>query len=128
MSDFGSQINYQQLLKRHGHIRIPMIQRDYAQGRPSQTEVREEFLGALEDALRCPADDPSLPLNLDFIYGSVEGKLETRFSPLDGQQRLTTLFLLHWYIAWRDERWADFHDLFRAEGTLAFFLQCSSKQ
>src|SRR5437773_11386083 len=99
MSDFGSQIIYKQLLRRHEFIRIPMIQRDYAQGRPAEGEVRTEFLGALEGALRRPADDPSLPLNLDFIYGSVEGQQETRFYPLDGQQRLTTLFLLHWYLA-----------------------------
>jgi len=31
-----------------------------------------------------------------------------RFLPLDGQQRLTTLFLLHWYLAWRDERLPEF--------------------
>jgi hypothetical protein len=115
MSDFGSQIIYKQLLQRHGRIRIPMIQRDYAQGRPSEVEVREEFLGALEGALRRPSDDPLLPLNLDFIYGSVEGKQETCFSPLDGQQRLTTLFLLHWYLAWNDERWDVFCELFRAK-------------
>jgi len=114
MSDFGSQIIYKQLLQRHGRIRIPMIQRDYAQGRPSEVEVREEFLEALEGALRRPADDPALPLNLDFIYGSVEGKQETRFSPLDGQQRLTTLFLLHWYLAWNDKRWGEFSELFKA--------------
>lgn len=115
MSDFGSQITYKQLLQRHGRIQIPMIQRDYAQGRPSEAEVREEFLNALETALRSPADDDSLPLNLDFIYGSVEGKPKTRFSPLDGQQRLTTLFLLHWYLAWRDERWSEFCELFQAK-------------
>lgn len=37
------------------------------------------------------------PIKLDFIYGdlSESGVL----TPLDGQQRLTTLFLLHWYAA-----------------------------
>jgi len=40
----GNQVIYKQLLERHGHIRVPMIQRDYAQGRPAETEVREEFL------------------------------------------------------------------------------------
>ena len=37
--------------------------------------------------------------DLDFVYGSlrkINGK--TDFIPLDGQQRLTTLFLLHWYL------------------------------
>lgn len=36
------------------------------------------------------------PIKLDFIYGSVE---DGDSQPLDGQQRLTTLFLLHWYAA-----------------------------
>lgn len=108
-----SQIIYKQLLDHHGHIQIPMIQRDFAQGRPTESTVRDMFLIALDDALRKPVDDPTLPLNLDFIYGSVEmAQGETRFLPLDGQQRLTTLFLLHWYLAWRDERWADFEAMF----------------
>jgi len=109
-----SQIIYKQLLDRYGRIQIPMIQRDFAQGRPAESTVRELFLMALDDALRKPVDDPTLPLNLDFIYGSVEGQDEIRFLPLDGQQRLTTLFLLHWYLAWRDKKWADFEDMFLA--------------
>ena len=120
MSDSGGQIIYKQLLDRHRRVRIPMIQRDYAQGRHDQKEVREEFLGALAGALARPVGDSSLPLNLDFIYGSVEGQNETCFSPLDGQQRLTTLFLLHWYLAWNDEQWNDFRDMFRAHGHSRF--------
>lgn len=110
-----SQIIYKQLLFRHGYVQIPMIQRDFAQGRPAESTVRDLFLTALDDALRKPMDDPTLPLNLDFIYGSVEGQDKTRFLPLDGQQRLTTLFLLHWYLAWRDEEWTVFEDLFVAD-------------
>lgn len=49
-----------------------------------------------------------MPLNLDFVYGSIEVGNTPRFLPLDGQQRLTTLFLLSWYLAWRDGRLADF--------------------
>lgn len=121
MNNLGSQIIYKQLLERHRRIRIPIIQRDYAQGRPEEKEVRDEFLGALEDALKKTADDPSLPLNLDFVYGSVEGKDETRrFLPLDGQQRLTTLFLLHWYLAWNDQQWNDFVQMFRADDHARF--------
>ena len=74
MSKSGGQVIYKQLLERHRRVRIPMIQRDYAQGRPAQKEVREEFLGVIASALTLPAGDPSLPLNLDFIYGSVEGQ------------------------------------------------------
>ncbi|EBT3890040.1 DUF262 domain-containing protein [Salmonella enterica] len=119
--NLGQQITYIQLLQQHTHIQIPIIQRDYAQGRPDEQEVRDTFLAALEDALLKPAHDVSLPLNLDFIYGSVEecqGK--TQFLPLDGQQRLTTLFLLHWYLAWRDSAWEEFTALFVAEGKSRF--------
>ena len=42
MSDFGSQFNYKQLLENHDLNRVPMIQRDYAQGRePVQSEATE---------------------------------------------------------------------------------------
>lgn len=108
-----SQIIYKQLFQRHKHIRIPLIQRDYAQGRPAEIEVREQFLSTVKEALKKTSNDPTLPLNLDFIYGSVEGREETRFLPLDGQQRLTTLFLLHWYLAWRDEQWDMFTQVFQ---------------
>ena len=77
------------------HIEIPMIQRDYAQGRPdaNTTRIRAAFLGVLRKALI-----DNQPVGLDFIYGEIE---DGRLVPLDGQQRLTTLFLLHWYLAAR---------------------------
>ena len=37
-------------------------------------------------------------VSLDFVYGEIADGVMT---PLDGQQRLTTLFLLHWYVAAR---------------------------
>lgn len=73
------------------NIEIPIIQRDYAQGRKDEEELRIKFLKALRDSL-----DKQRPIRLDFIYGS---NLDDTFQPLDGQQRLTTLFLLHWYAA-----------------------------
>lgn len=78
-------------------IEIPLIQRDYAQGRrnPRADEIRTSFLAVLHSAIAGP--EPK-PVSLDFVYGEIErGTLQ----PLDGQQRLTTLFLLHWYIAVR---------------------------
>lgn len=41
------------------------------------------------------------PIILDFVYGDIDdyGIL----TPLDGQQRLTTLFLLHWYAAKKED-------------------------
>lgn len=124
-------ITYRELLARHGRVRVPMIQRDYAQGRPSEGEVRDEFLNALESALRKPATDSTLPLNLDFVYGSVEGEGDASFLPLDGQQRLTTLFLLHWHLAWVDNRWDEFTAMFLTAGGLSRFtyrVRPSSKE
>lgn len=73
-------------------IVIPMLQREYAQGRDTAKDVRTEFLRALYNYL-----DEGLPgRDLDFIYGNISG---SDFIPLDGQQRLTTLFLLHWYLS-----------------------------
>lgn len=72
-------------------IEIPIIQRDYAQGRSGKEYLRKGFLSSLKYAL-----GNHKQLKLDFVYGTNEdGKLY----PLDGQQRLTTLWLLHWYIA-----------------------------
>lgn len=120
MSENGAQLIFSELLARHKRIQVPLIQRDYAQGRPDQQEVREEFLAALHEALCLPPEAESLPLNLDFIYGGVEGQSASCFQPLDGQQRLTTLFLLHWYLAWRDGRGEDFRALF-ADGAYSRF-------
>lgn len=74
-------------------IQIPIIQRDYAQGRQDEraTSIRGKFLDSMSEAL-----SSGRPLDLDFVYGNIEGGY---FVPLDGQQRLTTLFLLHWYLA-----------------------------
>lgn len=74
-------------------IEIPIIQRDFAQGRidDETSMIRDRFLDAIVDAL---TSDRSM--GLDFIYGDVENGV---LRPLDGQQRLTTLFLLHWYTA-----------------------------
>lgn len=83
-------------------VEIPVIQRDYAQGREDNSHIRKNFLAELKQKL--DEDDEKAPLKLDFVYGvKVEGidKKNTRFDPLDGQQRLTTLWLLHWFLAFR---------------------------
>lgn len=94
-----SRTTFGKLIERHGRVEIPVIQRDYAQGREDQHIVRDDFLKSLHDALCLPREDSTLPLDLDFVYGSI---VNGSFQPLDGQQRLTTLFLLHWYLAWVD--------------------------
>jgi len=80
-----------EFLKEH-KIEIPIIQRDYAQGRLGKEELRRSFLKDLKSAL----DSNNEMMKLDFVYGTNE---DNRFNPLDGQQRLTTLWLFHWYIA-----------------------------
>ncbi|ESX14258.1 DUF262 domain-containing protein [Mesorhizobium sp. M0179] len=99
-------------------IEIPLIQRDYAQGRAGTAveRIRTSFLDVLYRAVTCGES-----VCLDFVYGDVEnGTLR----PLDGQQRLTTLFLLHWYLAFRAERlnqeqgWKNFSYVTRASARL----------
>ncbi len=130
MSSDGVQLTFTQLLERHGRISVPLIQRDYAQGRTDQEEVRKDFLAALHDTLVLPSDSDTLPLNLDFIYGSVDGTNPTCFRPLDGQQRLTTLFLLHWYLSWRDGESEAFQNQLRDGDSSRFGYQVrpSSKE
>lgn len=124
-------------------IEVPVIQRDYAQGREEDkiNAIRKDFVKDLISTL----EDEQKTLHLGFVYGKIDGKdkyaerernkraienilnavegyaqqLDMRiqtditalsdekynsvnlptFIPLDGQQRLTTLFLLHWYLS-----------------------------
>ena len=82
-------------------IEIPKIQRDYAQGRKDRgiASIVDKFLEDIKNSII-----NSEELNLDFVYGNVEGGM---LVPLDGQQRLTTLFLIHWYIAAKENKLTD---------------------
>lgn len=73
-------------------IHIPIIQRDYAQGREDKVDLRSNFLNEIKEHLKSKDG-----LLLDFVYGTSKNGIQ----PLDGQQRLTTLWLLHWYFAFR---------------------------
>lgn len=83
-----------ELINSHKII-IPIIQRDYAQGREEETEKRERFLNVILKHL-----NGDRKLHLDFVYGRMK---DTVFYPIDGQQRLTTLFLLHWYFSLKEK-------------------------
>lgn len=96
---------------------IPPIQRDYAQGRNSGKipYIRKKFIHDISEVL---SQDDTRPLELDFIYGYEEldqanGKEVKVFKPLDGQQRLTTLFLLHWYISVKENKTEEAFDLLK---------------
>lgn len=78
-------------------IVVPIIQRDYAQGRDNQKTnlIRKELLNTIKHALETKSS-----VDFDFVYGNVTNGI---MYPLDGQQRLTTLFLLHWFLAAKGE-------------------------
>lgn len=82
-------------------IEIPIMQRDYVQGRTDErtNSIREELLDSLFHSFV-----NNYNIDFDFVYGTVK---DDKLLPLDGQQRLTTLFLLHWYIAMKEGRLTD---------------------
>lgn len=86
-------MNLKGLLNKYDKIEIPMLQRDYAQGRKSQISVANEFLDAIFAVLDDSKQEKTL--HIDFIYGYKENN---KFLLIDGQQRVTTLWLLHFYI------------------------------
>ena len=69
-------------------ILIPALQRDYVQG--EYPDIIKPFIVELLAALK---GDKKIDLN--YIYGSNENNA---FVPIDGQQRLITLWLLHLYL------------------------------
>lgn len=71
-------------------IKVPRLQRDYVQG--TNTGVKEGFCQSIISAID---KDNRIPMDLNFVYGLHENQY---FIPIDGQQRLTTLWILHLYI------------------------------
>lgn len=84
------------LCESYKKIEIPILQREYAQGRASAKHTRERFVEHLTEVLK-----NNTPIELDFVYGAERDGV---FVPLDGQQRLTTLWLLHWLLAAKEGR------------------------
>lgn len=93
------EMSFWQLIEKYW-VEIPVLQRDYAQGRQNAKaeDVRRNIVNKIKRALCPKAEDNKVGKNnlfLDFVYGRLEGD---KFIPFDGQQRLTTLFLLHKYV------------------------------
>jgi hypothetical protein len=112
------------LFGEYDEIKIPIIQRDYAQGRASAEEIRKNFLNAIKDRL-------NQGVHLDFIYGSVENHGNRKvLILLDGQQRITTLFLLYWYSAIREGKLNEFQKYFCKENKskLRYEVRASSEE
>jgi len=62
-------------------IQIPMIQRDYAQGRADEVEIRNRFLKSIFNAL---VNDENM--ELDFVYGSINLKTAVEYIPANENQ------------------------------------------
>jgi|26BtaG_2_1085354.scaffolds.fasta_scaffold01330_4 hypothetical protein len=115
----GEKLTFSELFDKVSIVEIPIIQRDYAQGRQEQSEVRDTFLDSLFSALiidRTNSDKQTL--NLDFIYGDIDN--HNTLSVLDGQQRLTTLFLLHWFLAVKNKHLVAFKERFSQDNKSRF--------
>lgn len=96
-TNIGELKTFRQLIEEENTIIIPKVQRDYAYGRENK-KVAEILNGMLTKILEAARDNKSNIL--DFVYGGsyVQKKdISAGFIPLDGQQRLTTLFLLFFY-------------------------------
>lgn len=94
------------LCEAYPKIEIPIIQRNYVQG--NDKTIRRHFVDYLVKALTQQS-----PVELDFVYGAERQDTQLTDNcapnncapqvgkvliPLDGQQRLTTLWLLHGYL------------------------------
>ena len=88
------------LLSRY-RVVIPGIQRHYVQGanNPKAESVRKQFIKEIFTAI----EEKQNEFNLHFIYGPIKTDGEDSFVPVDGQQRLTTLWLIARYAAEKAE-------------------------
>lgn len=84
-------------------IEIPRIQRDYVQGNNDEETkiIRDKLLKDIKESVESVNLDNEAveassfsQLDLNFVYGKRQGE---KFIPLDGQQRLTTLYLIYLY-------------------------------
>ncbi|RAI80627.1 DUF262 domain-containing protein [Macrococcoides goetzii] len=91
----NNKMTFLTLLNNYHLIEIPALQRDFAFGR-EDTKTKEKRIKFIKSIKNILVSDEEI-LHLDFIYGkTIDHQI---FVPLDGQQRLTMLFLIHLYIA-----------------------------
>ena len=75
-------------------IQVPYYQRDYAQGRIDNgriDNIRKVFVEGMYGAIKGSCNNDC---HLGLVFGSYDEN-EKVFIAVDGQQRLTTVFLLH---------------------------------
>ena len=119
MDILDTKYTFWKLINKYG-IEIPIMQRDYAHGRLNErtAAIREELLDNLFNSFDVDAN-----IDFDFVYGSIRDGV---LLPLDGQQRLTTLFLLHWYIAMKEGKLTK--DISRVLDKFTYSTRISSRE
>ncbi|MEI0608929.1 DUF262 domain-containing protein [Brachyspira pilosicoli] len=98
------------IIENESIILIPAMQRDYVQGRmcgDKEKNVINNFISYLKEALLNKTQ-----CELDFIYGVKKDNKYNKYIILDGQQRITTLFLLYWYLAQKSNKMEKFREKF----------------
>lgn len=91
----GETYTLAELFSGNRRIIIPDLQRDYCWGDKSHTEEKKELVSGFVDTLVAQFEDANAAydtLNLGLIYGYEAP--ESHIQLCDGQQRITTLFLL----------------------------------
>ncbi|MET3732496.1 DUF262 domain-containing protein [Moheibacter stercoris] len=111
------------LLSQNNFI-VPEIQREYVWG--NNPDVLNRFLDSIIDKIGdscdvCGNPESSLKINVGFLYTYKPSYVNYNYERfldenlIDGQQRFTTLFLLLFYTALKEERLEDFKDALRFE-------------
>ena len=111
------QINLKNFLYKY-NVEIPMLQRDYAQGRKSKESIAKDFLEKIFEVLKGKSEN----LHIDFIYGYSENN---KFILVDGQQRITTLWLIHFIIYKMNNK---FDDIKESLKNFSYSVRESSKK
>jgi len=93
-------------------ICIPAIQREYVQGYDDEkiNIVRKDFIKNIFDAII-----ENKVLDIGIIYGYIqneENESKPVFFPVDGQQRITTMYIIYWCLSIIKEEASDDIDIF----------------
>lgn len=122
--DYGKKLSFWQMLN-DSLIEIPTIQRDYTYGAGTDktNQVLDHLLSDIHAAI---ASYPKHELILDYVYGN-RSKVGA-YQPLDGQQRLTTLFLMHLYAFYSQDEYSRRDDDKRVLRRFTYANRASSKE
>ncbi len=90
------------------NIHVPYYQRDYAQGRTDGGRIDNIRRVFVEELFK--ATNGKEICHLGLVFGSYDEHNKV-FIAVDGQQRLTTVFLLYWYVAWRENKLSNYKNM-----------------